>query len=64
MGTAIKVLDNEGNSIKLSTSMALLFIEGKVSVESFNIDPKLINWLFRHSDISNKLSGCVISDIV
>jgi len=43
----------------------LLFIEGKVFAESFgfNIEPRLINWLFRHSSIDNKLKGCMISDI-
>lgn len=55
---------SNGNSISLSVTYVLLFIEGKVSVEEFNTEPHLINWLFRNSRIDNKLSGCVISDIV
>ncbi|MDQ0175451.1 hypothetical protein [Bacillus chungangensis] len=55
---------SNGNSISLSVTYVLLFIEGKVSVEEFNTEPHLINWLFRNSRIENKLSGCVISDIV
>ena len=42
----------------------MLFIEGKVLAEEFYTEPHLINWLFRHSNIQNKLAGCVISDIV
>lgn len=48
----------------LTAELALLFIEGKVLVEEFNTEPMLMNWLFRHADLSNKLAGCVMSDIV
>lgn len=51
-------------NIFLSADLAVLFIEGKVLVEEFNIEPKLINWLFRHVDLSNPLGGCIITDIV
>lgn len=53
-----------GSRIKLYMSFALLFIEGKVLAEEFDTDPVLINWLFRHSNIENKLAGCMISAIV
>ncbi|WP_050632259.1 hypothetical protein [Bacillus andreraoultii] len=51
-------------NILLSVEFAILFIEGKVFVEEFSVEPKLINWLFRHTDLSNPLSGCIMSDIV
>jgi len=51
-------------NILLSAEFAILFIEGKVFVEEFSVEPKLINWLFRHTDLSNPLSGCIMSDIV
>lgn len=57
-------LVQQGCNITLSVDLAILFIEGKVFVEEFSIEPKLINWLFRHSDFSNPLTGCVMSDIV
>jgi hypothetical protein len=41
----------------------MLFTEGKVLAEEFSIEPKLINWLFRHSDFGNRLSGCITSSI-
>ncbi len=41
-----------------------LFTEGKVLAEEFNIEPILINWLFRHSNFGNCLSGCVLSCIL
>lgn len=55
---------SNGASIQLNLEFALLFIEGKVLIEVFYTEPKLINWLFRHSPIENKLKGCVISSIV
>ncbi|MFH0925450.1 MAG: hypothetical protein V1872_07435 [bacterium] len=58
------VLDKEGNEIELCVVFALLFIEGKVSVEEFNIEPKLMNWLFRHTNFGNKLAGAIVSSIV
>lgn len=51
-------------SINLSAELAILFIEGKVFVEEFTIEPKLMNWLFRHVDLSNPLSGCIMTDVV
>lgn len=50
--------------ITLTAEFAILFIEGKVSVEEFSIEPYLMNWLFRHVDLSNPLSGCILTDIV
>lgn len=50
--------------ITLSAEFAILFIEGKVAVEEFSIEPNLMNWLFRHVDLSNPLSGCIMTDIV
>jgi len=56
--------DSEGSSIALHIVFVSLFIEGKVLVEEFNIEPMLINWLFRHTDFGNRLAGCIVSDIV
>lgn len=50
--------------ITISAEISVLFIEGKVFVEEFNFEPKIINWLFRHIDISNPLTGCVMSDVL
>ncbi|MHA6250330.1 hypothetical protein ACXYMZ_00180 [Oceanobacillus sp. CAU 1775] len=50
--------------ITISAEIAILFIEGKVFVEEFSFEPKIINWLFRHIDISNPLAGCVMSDVL
>ena len=55
-------LDNN-KKIVMGFSFVLLFIEGKVLVEEFNTEPKLINWLFRHCNFGNCLSGCIISSI-
>jgi len=49
--------------IDIRASLSLLFIEGKVLVEQFSIEPALLNWLFRHSDFGNPLAGAVLSDI-
>lgn len=49
--------------ITICATIAILFIEGKVFVEEFSFEPKLMNWLFRHTDISNPLVGCVMSDV-
>lgn len=50
--------------ITISAEIAILFIEGKVFVEEFSYEPKIINWLFRHIDISNPLTGCVMGDVL
>lgn len=50
--------------ITLSAEIAILFIQGKVFVEEFSFEPKIINWLFHHIDISNPLAGCVMSDVL
>ncbi|MBB5325883.1 hypothetical protein HNQ34_002989 [Anoxybacillus tepidamans] len=63
-GTVLFVEGSDGSLIKIGVRFALLFVEGKVSVEIFNTEPHLINWLFRNSKIENKLAGCVISEIV
>ncbi len=50
--------------ITITAEIAILFIQGKVFVEEFSFEPKIINWLFRHIDISNSLAGCVMSDVL
>lgn len=35
----------------------------KVLVEEFSIEPKLINWLFRHANLDNCLAGAIISTV-
>lgn len=62
--TSMNIQNEDGLNVRLDLTIALLFIEGKVFVEEFYSDPILINWLFRHSDIKNKLAGCIISNIV
>lgn len=57
-------LKYDGMAIELEIELALLLVEGKVFAEVFTMEPRLINWLFRHSPIQNKLTGCVWSDIV
>ncbi|MFD1851434.1 hypothetical protein [Oceanobacillus bengalensis] len=57
-------MKQEDVHITLAAKLAILFVEGKVLVEEFETEPKLINWLFRHVDLSNKLAGCVMSDII
>lgn len=59
----IMTFEYNDTHISLSARIAVLFIEEKVFVEEFSIEPKLINWLFRHVDISNQLAGCVMSDV-
>ncbi|NJK28154.1 MAG: hypothetical protein HC925_06195 [Coleofasciculaceae cyanobacterium SM2_3_26] len=56
--------DSEGNEINLRMTVVFLFLEGKVGVEEFDIEPLLLNWLFRHSDFENPLAGAVMSSIV
>ena len=55
--------DADKKRIDIRASLSLLFIEGKVLVEQFSIEPALLNWLFRHSDFGNPLAGAVLSDI-
>lgn len=50
--------------ITISATISILFIQGKVLVEEFSFEPKLMNWLFRHINISNLLTGCVMSDVL
>ena len=42
----------------------MLMLEGKVLVEEVRTDPVLINYLFRHSNVSNPIKGAVISQVV
>ena len=60
----IHIIDKEGNGIKIQCDFIMLMLEGKVLVEEFSTDPVLINYLFRHSNISNPLKGAVISQVV
>ncbi|MBO0348199.1 hypothetical protein J0895_03585 [Phormidium pseudopriestleyi FRX01] len=57
------ILDEEGNRINLQGYLVSLFIEGKVGAEEFEIEPLLINWLFRHSSFDNPLAGAIMSSI-
>lgn len=54
----------KSGSFTLCAKLSVLFVEGKVLVEEFNTEPKLMNWLFRHADLSNRLAGCIMSDII
>jgi hypothetical protein len=62
--TYLYVTGQNGKSIRIEANIALLFIEGKVIVEYFQTEPQIINWLFRHSGLKNKLAGCIVSTIV
>ncbi len=55
--------DDENEKVVINIEYVLLFTEGKVMAEEFNIEPMLINWLFRHCDFGNCLAGCIISTI-
>jgi hypothetical protein len=55
---------DENKKIVVTFYYVSLFIEGKVLVEEFSIEPKLMNWLFRHCNFGNLLSGCIISNII
>lgn len=63
-GMPLNIREDDGYSIKFDMTIALLFVEGKVMVEEFYTEPLLINWLFRNSNIDNKLTGCVASHII
>jgi hypothetical protein len=54
----------QGQGIKLSGMALFLFIEGKVGADEFEIEPLLLNWLFRHSSLENPLAGAVVSIIL
>lgn len=56
-------LCHENVEINISIEYISLFVEGKVLAEEFSIEPRLINWLFRHSNIDNCLAGAIISAI-
>lgn len=62
--TRLYLLGPQGSCVTLNITFVLLFIEGKVIVEEFDIEPPLINWLFRHCKMENKLAGCIVSSIV
>lgn len=57
-------LRDNGKIVTIEIEAALLFIEGKVLAEEFNIEPLLINWLFKNSNFGNPLAGCVVSNII
>lgn len=56
--------DHDNNEIKLFMDIIVLFEEGKVLAEAFNIEPMLMNWLFRNSNFNNRLAGAIVSGIV
>lgn len=60
--TVMTVKEHSPN-ISLRAEFAILFIEGKVIAKEFSFEPQLMNWLFRHVDLSNPLSGCIMTDI-
>jgi hypothetical protein len=60
----ICIINKDGTGIKIEYDFIMLMLEGKVLVEEFNTDPVLVNYLFRHSNINNRLRGAVISQIV
>ncbi len=57
-------VDSEKNEIKMFVHFIFVFTEGKVLVEEFSAEPRLMNWLFRHSNFDNRLAGAVVSGIV
>lgn len=61
--TVMTVKEHSPN-ISIRAKFAILFIEGKVIAEEFSFEPLLMNWLFRHVDLSNPLSGCIMTDIL
>lgn len=61
--TSFFLKPNTYGEISVDITFATLFTEGKVLVEEFDMEPMLMNWLFRHADFGNCLSGCVISSI-
>lgn len=62
--TRLYLLGPQGSCVPLNITFVLLFIEGKVIAEEFYTEPSLINWLFRHCKMENKLAGCIVSSIV
>jgi hypothetical protein len=62
--TRLQFEDEMGNSIRIDINFVLLFIEGKVFVEEFYTEPVLMNWLFKNSNIQNKLAGCIVSRVI
>ena len=58
------ISDEQGNTINLRGYLVSLFIEGKVGAEQFEVEPLLINWLFRHSSFGNPLAGAIMSSIL
>jgi hypothetical protein len=58
------ISDEEGNRINLRGYLVSLFLEGRVGAEEFEIEPLLINWLFRHSHFDNPLAGAIMSSIL
>jgi hypothetical protein len=63
-GAYLPLKKKNGLTIQIDCDIALLFIEGKTMAEVFESEPTLINWLFRNSNVDNKLAGCMISGIV
>lgn len=59
----IQYKNKAGLDILIKFNFAMLFLEGKVIVEEFYTEPALLNWLFRNSNINNKLAGCIISNV-
>ena len=60
----MSIPSQNGQSVNVRGDMVLVFLEGKVIAESFSVEPVLINWLFRHSDFGNPLTGTVVSSII
>lgn len=60
----LKFSDAQNHQITIHMGVVFLFLEGKVSAEKFDLEPSLMNWLFRHSNFDNILAGAIISDII
>ena len=60
----IKFSTENNIDIIVQVNFAMLFLEGKVMAEEFYTEPVLLNWLFRNSNINNKLAGCIVSRVV
>lgn len=61
---ALYVKSPKDEKITINCNFAMMFLEGKVSVEEFYTEPQFINWLFKNSNIENPLKGCMVSEIV
>lgn len=57
------ISDEQKNTLNLRGYLISLVFDGRVGAEEFEVEPLLINWLFRHSSFGNPLSGAIMSSI-